>query len=76
MESYVIRIYRRDKQGVSPIRGVVEEVGTVGQEAFGTKEELWNILSDLPQSTGRNKPGKDAKNKRIRKVRSDVNQDN
>ena len=45
MESYIVRIYRREDQGNSPVSGLVEKVGAVGQEAFGTKEELWNILS-------------------------------
>ena len=58
MESYIIRIYRRDEQGNSPLRGLVEMVGAVGQDAFGTKEELWNILSyaKKPGRRGR-KPG-------------------
>ena len=47
MESYIVRVYRRDEMTETsvPLRGIVERVGTVGQEAFGTKEELWNILS-------------------------------
>jgi hypothetical protein len=45
MDSYIIRIYRREEQGHSPVSGLVEKVGAVGQEAFGTKEELWHILS-------------------------------
>ena len=50
MESYIVRVYRRNKQGNSPMRGLVEKVGAVGQDAFGTKEELWNILSIAKQS--------------------------
>ena len=58
MESYIVRIYRRKKQGNSPVRGMVEKVGAVGQDAFGTKEELWNILSYANRSTKRgNKAG-------------------
>jgi len=58
MESYIVRIYRREEQGNSPIRGLVEKVGAVGQDAFGTMEELWNILSfaKKPGRRGR-KPG-------------------
>lgn len=52
MESYIVRIYRREEQGNSPIRGLVEKVGAVGHDAFGTKEELWNILSFV-KKTGR-----------------------
>ena len=45
MESYVVRIYRRDEDDVYPVRGIVERVGAEDQDAFGTKEELWEILS-------------------------------
>lgn len=60
MDSYIVRIYRRDEQtkDASPTRGTVEKVGAVGQDAFGTKEELWNILSFAKRSKvqGKNKP--------------------
>ncbi|MBI4006381.1 MAG: hypothetical protein HY356_06895, partial [Gammaproteobacteria bacterium] len=54
MESYIVRIYRREEQGNSPLRGLVEKVGAVGQDAFGTKEELWDILSygERPKRSG------------------------
>jgi hypothetical protein len=55
MESYIVRIYRREEQGNSPVRGMVERVGAVGQDAFGTKEELWNILSIAEKSRKRGK---------------------
>lgn len=57
MESYIVRIYRRDEHTneASPTRGTVEKVGAVGQNAFGTKEELWNILSFAKRSKGRGK---------------------
>ncbi len=45
MDSYIVRIYRRDDDKSSPSRGIVEKVGDVGQETFGTMEELWKILS-------------------------------
>ena len=55
MESYIVRIYRREEQDNSPIRGLVEKVGAVGQDAFGTKEELWNILSFVKRTGRREK---------------------
>ncbi len=57
MESYIVRVYRRDEQAdeAAPVRGTVEKVGAVGQDAFGTKEELWNILSFAKRSKGRGK---------------------
>ncbi len=45
MESYIVRVYRRDEQGTHPVRGVVEQVGAEDQDTFGTMQELWNILS-------------------------------
>ena len=60
MESYIVRIYRRDEQTkeAAPTRGTIEKVGAVGQDAFGTKEELWNILSFAKRSgrRGRKQP--------------------
>jgi len=53
MESYIVRIYRREEQGSSPVSGLVEKVGASGQEVFGTKEELWNILSVTKAPSGR-----------------------
>ena len=50
MESYIVRIYRRTEQEKLPVRGLVEKVGAVGQDAFGTKEELWNILSSAKKT--------------------------
>ena len=44
MESYIVRIYIRDQQAEHPVRGIVEKVGCASQNAFCTKEELWNIL--------------------------------
>lgn len=58
MESYIVRIYRRDERGGAPVRGMIETVDARNQEVFGTKEELWEILSAL------NNPGKKQK-KRI-----------
>jgi len=55
VESYIVRVYRREEQGNSPVRGVIEKVGAVGQDAFGTKEELWKLLiiAKKPVSQGR-----------------------
>lgn len=55
MESYIVRIYRRAEQDNAPVSGLVEKPGVVGQEAFGTKEELWNILSVMKATKRRNR---------------------
>ncbi len=73
MESYIVRIYRRDGRCSSPVRGLVEKVGAVGQDAFGTKEELWDILSGTNQPFGHGAHTSPVRReKRNRKIRSDV----
>lgn len=62
MESYIVRIYRRDEQDGAPVRGMIETVDARDQEVFGTKEELWEILSAL------NSPGKKQKKKNHRSI--------
>lgn len=41
MDSYVVRIYRRDRQTLT---GLVESVDTRTSEPFHSAEELWAIL--------------------------------
>ncbi len=76
MESYIVRVYRREEQGNSPVRGVVEKVDAVGQDAFGTKEELWKLLTiaKKPGRRGR-KPGFPGRkvNKKQEETQSEVN---
>lgn len=42
MESYVLRIYRRDGEG--RLTGLVERVETQERLAFHSARELWSIL--------------------------------
>lgn len=44
MDSYVIRIYRRDKKDPRLVVGIVEEVTTRHQRGFTTFDELRVIL--------------------------------
>ncbi|OGW37564.1 MAG: hypothetical protein A2010_10535 [Nitrospirae bacterium GWD2_57_9] len=59
MQSYIIRIYRREKHNLRKIVGIVEKVGEKGRQAFTQYDELWEILTDQDDA-GRNlpKPGK------------------
>ncbi len=44
MESYVIRIYRRDEQNPQGIIGLVEDIGLEAKTPFHNVEELIHIL--------------------------------
>jgi hypothetical protein len=45
VESYIVRIYRRETRDWPGLVGIVEEVGVEGRRAFSTLEELWAILT-------------------------------
>ncbi len=56
MDSYVIRIYRREVDARGSVVGTAERVGTEGKKAFKSVEELWNILNaEQPKITGTGK---------------------
>jgi len=46
MDSYLIRIYRRDKNNPEAIIGIIEEIGADKQESFGNLSELTTIISN------------------------------
>jgi len=43
--SYIVRIYRFQKNKPHALLGVVEEVGKTGKKAFTHYDELWEILN-------------------------------
>jgi hypothetical protein len=45
MNTYVVRIYRQEKDTPQLLVGVVEEVGVEGKKAFNNLDELWTILN-------------------------------
>jgi hypothetical protein len=45
MESYVVRIYRRDPKNRRKLAGVVEQAGASGEQAFHDLKELMAILA-------------------------------
>ena len=45
MESYIVRIYRRNLKKRRAVVGTVEEVGAEGKRAFSDFHQLWRILS-------------------------------
>lgn len=44
VKSYIVRIYRCEKDKPQGFVGIVEEVGITGKRAFKNLEELWDIL--------------------------------
>jgi len=45
MESYLIRIYHRDRKDTKKMAGVVEEIGGEGKKGFLGPDSLWKILA-------------------------------
>jgi hypothetical protein len=50
MDSYIIRIYRRDVDKPETMLGVLETVGDGAQRSFHSHDELWNLLAEAPSS--------------------------
>jgi len=49
LATYIVRLYRFQKNQPRSLMGVVEEVGAKGKKAFTNYDELWGILNS-PQS--------------------------
>jgi len=45
VRTYIVRIYRFEKDNPKSLVGVVEEVGVKGKKAFTNYDELWDILN-------------------------------
>jgi hypothetical protein len=43
--TYIVRLYRFQKNKPRSLWGVVEEVGVKGKKAFANYDELWDILN-------------------------------
>lgn len=61
MESYIVRIYRSEKDNPAGLVGIVEQVGRSDRLAFTNLEEMWEILN--PKAS---KPRPDGKKKECR----------
>ncbi len=44
-DTYIIRLYRFQKNKPQRLLGVVEEVGTMKKSAFANYDELWTIIN-------------------------------
>jgi len=54
MKTYIVRIYRLERDQPLSLVGVVEEVGVKGRKGFTNYDELWGILKSptmLPPSS-------------------------
>jgi hypothetical protein len=63
-DSYIVRIYRYEKDNPGMLVGLVEEVGIDRQRGFTSIEELWRILNSARESErrgGNKAPGHKAK---------------
>ena len=45
LDSYIIRIYRRDVDRGRELAGLVERIGNGKRQAFRSSEELWAFLT-------------------------------
>jgi hypothetical protein len=45
LATYIVRLYRFQKNKPRSLMGVVEEVGAKGKKAFTNYDELWEILN-------------------------------
>jgi hypothetical protein len=61
MESYLVRIYRKEDNNPRLLVGVVEEVGRDGKKAFHTLYELWDILNPVKREAAQVKRNKNSK---------------
>ena len=57
MESYIVRIYRRDDNNANSIVGMVEMVGKKKNRAFKNFDELKKVLSRGNKRFSRKEPG-------------------
>jgi hypothetical protein len=55
LESYIVRIYRGEKDRPHNLVGIVEEVGLEEKKAFTSLDELWTILNSIRKGGGKGK---------------------
>jgi len=64
LETYIFRIYRRDRNISDSLVGLVEEVGVEGKKPFRNPGQLWDILN---AKTGETVQGENEKRQKMRK---------
>jgi hypothetical protein len=63
MDSYLIRIYRREKDNPEGIVGIVEEISSKKKQPFKSLSEL-SVIITMPEGSKANQAG--VKNRRVR----------
>lgn len=58
MDSYIIRIYRRNVDRPDTALGVLENPSDGAQRSFRSRDELWNLLAEAPN-----------RNRKIKKIK-------
>jgi hypothetical protein len=58
ISTYIIRLYRFQKNRPRSLLGVVEKVGEKGKKAFANYDELWGILNASPSGKSHERPRK------------------
>ncbi len=58
MQSYIVRIYRKEEKKSRELVGLVQEVGEQDSKAFTSYEELWEILKASQPSMAPGRPAK------------------
>lgn len=59
MDSYIIRIYRRDADHLESVLGILEATSDGTQMSFQSRDELWKLLAEPPrQDKNTNKKSK------------------
>ena len=53
MDSYVVRVYRQEKDNPRMLVGTIEKVGKRGRAAFTNMDELWEIVDEGAGSSGK-----------------------
>lgn len=60
VQSYVVRVYRREPDSDEPVAGLVVSVATGARRRFTTGDELWQALTRLPAEDENARPEPDA----------------
>ncbi len=58
MDSYMIRIYRKEENNPQMLVGIVQKVGADWKEVFSTLDELWSILNPVKKELTKRKKNK------------------
>ena len=53
--SYIVRVYRHEKDNPAGLVGIVEKVGEKQKAAFTNIEDLWSILNNAGEPARREK---------------------